>query len=107
MDEREDSRDIARGAAGGEETRVRVTLRVFGEDYPVKASADPEYLTGLAEYVDSAMRRVAAAQRGLGTGRIAVLAAMQIADELFRLKQEHETLTAIFEDEWAKRKKKA
>jgi len=98
---------VAPGKAAGEEPRVRVTLRVFGEDYPLKASADPEYLVSLAEYVDGAMRKVATGQPGLGTGRIAVLAAMQIADELFRLKQEHETLAAIFEDEWAKRKKKA
>lgn len=105
MAEREDPDAVAPGTAAGEGAKVRVILRVFGEDYPVKASADPEYLTSLAEYVDGAMRRVAGGQRGLGTGRIAVLAAMQIADELFRLKQEHETLTAIFEDEWAKRKK--
>jgi len=95
-----------RVTAGGE-SRKRVTLRVFGEDYPLKVSAEPEYLTSLAAHVDEMMHRVAAGQPGLGTGRIAVLAALQITDELFRLKQEHETLSGIIEDEWANRKKKA
>ncbi len=93
-------------ATGQEGTRGRVILRVYGEDYPLKSSADGEYLRALGEYVDSAMRRVAGSQSKLGTGRVAVLAALQIADELFRLRQEHATLTSIFEDEWAKRQGK-
>jgi cell division protein ZapA len=92
---------------GGNEPKKRVILQVYGEDYPLKASADPDYLATLATHVDEMMHQVAAGQPGLGAGRIAVLAALQIADAYFRLKQEYEALTGIIEDEWAKRKKKA
>jgi cell division protein ZapA len=95
------------GAPAQEASKSRLTLRVYGEDYPLKSSADEDYLRSLGDYVDAAMRRVAGSQSKLGTGRIAVLAAIQIADELFRLRQEHATLTSIFEDEWAKRQGKA
>lgn len=96
-----------RGKPQGQEGgKTRVTLRVFGEDYPLKSSADEDYLRALGDYVDAAMRRLAGGQSKLSTGRLAVLAALQIADELFRLRQEHATLTSIFEDEWAKRQGK-
>jgi cell division protein ZapA len=85
---------------------TKVTIKVFGEEYPLRSSASPEHLQALGGYVDEMMRKVAARQGRLGTGRIAVLAALQIADELFRLRQEYGNLTAMFEDEWAKRKKK-
>lgn len=88
------------------EAKTRVSVRIFGEEYPLKSSAGAEHLESLAEYVDGAMRRVAAAGGRLGINRIAVLAALQIADELFRLRGEYDSLTAIFEDEWAKRKRK-
>lgn len=94
-------------ASAQETNKSRLTLRVYGEDYPLKSSADEDYLRALGDYVDAAMRHVAGGQSKLGTGRIAVLAALQIADELFRLRQEHATLTSIFEDEWAKRQGKA
>lgn len=86
---------------------TRVTVRVYGEEYPLKSSgADAAHLQRLAEYVDTAMRQISSQGARLGTNRIAVLAAMQITDELFKLRQEYESLTSIFEDEWAKRKRK-
>jgi len=96
-----------RGGKRADETRItRVNVRVYGEDYPLKSSADAAYLVKLAEYVDATMRRVGSHGAKLGTGRVAVLAAMQITDELFRLRQEYEGLSSVFEDEWARRNKK-
>ena len=96
-----------RGGKRADETRItRVNVRVYGEDYPLKSSADAAHLVKLAEYVDAAMRRVSSHGAKLGTGRVAVLAAMQITDELFRLRQEYEGLSSVFEDEWARRNKK-
>ncbi len=99
--------DESPGKRPSEAGPTRVTVRVYGEEYPLKSTAaDAAHLQRLAEYVDSAMRQIGNQGARLGTNRIAVLAAMQIADELFRLRQEYEGLTSIFEDEWAKRKRK-
>ncbi len=93
------------GASADADAKNRVNLRIYGEDYPLKSSANPDHLGKLAQYVDETMRRIAGSPARLGASRVAVLAALQIADELFRLRQEHDSLTAMFEDEWAKRRR--
>jgi len=97
----------AAGTPGARDAKSRVNLRIYGEDYPLKSSADPERLARLAEYVDGMMHRIAVPGARLGVNRVAVLAALQIADELFRLREEYESLTLVFEEEWAKRKRQA
>ena len=66
----------------------QVQISIFGQEYSVKAPADPKYIQNIAEYVDGKMREV---QSGFNTTqsstRVAILAAMNIADELFNAKQ--------------------
>ena len=66
----------------------QVQISIFGQEYSVKAPADPEYIQKIAEYVDGKMREV---QSGFSSTqsstRIAILAAMNIADELFNDRQ--------------------
>ena len=66
----------------------QVQISIFGQEYSVKAPADPEYIQQIAEYVDGKMRDV---QSGFtstqSSTRIAILAAMNIADELFNARQ--------------------
>jgi len=100
-----DLEDFGPGLTAEGEGKSRVTVSIYGETYPLKSSASPQHLELLAEYVDGVMRHIAGHPARIGSSRVAVLAALQIADELFRLRQEHESLTAIFEDEWAKRKR--
>jgi cell division protein ZapA len=65
-------------------TSVRV--EIFDQAYNLRFP-DPEYLLKLAEYVDSKMRSVAAATNTVDTVRLAVLAALNIADEYHLLKK--------------------
>jgi cell division protein ZapA len=62
----------------------QVSISIFGQEYSVKAPADPEYIKKIGEYLDGKMREV---QSGFTTTqsstRIAILAAMNITDELF------------------------
>lgn len=69
-------------------TSVRV--EIFDQAYNLRGS-DPEYILKLAEYVDSKMRAVAEATNTIDTVRLAVLAALNIADEyhLLKRKQDH------------------
>jgi cell division protein ZapA len=67
-----------------------VRVEIFDQAYNLRGS-DPEYILKLAEYVDSKMRAVAEATNTIDTVRLAVLAALNIADEyhLLRRKQEN------------------
>jgi cell division protein ZapA len=66
-----------------------VRVEIFDQAYNLRGS-DPEYILKLAEYVDSKMRAVAQATNTIDTVRLAVLAALNIADEyhLLRRKQD-------------------
>ena len=57
-----------------------VRVEIFDQAYNLRGS-DPEYILKLAEYVDSKMRAVAEATNTIDTVRLAVLAALNIADE--------------------------
>jgi cell division protein ZapA len=58
-----------------------VRVEIFDQAYNLRGS-DAEYILSLAEYVDSKMRAVAEATGTIDTGRLAVLAALNVADEL-------------------------
>ncbi len=67
-----------------------VRVEIFDQPYNLRGS-DPEYILKLAEYVDSKMRAVAEATNTIDTVRLAVLAALNIADEYHLLKRNQET----------------
>lgn len=68
---------------------VRVTI--YGQEYSVKAKADPAYIVSVANFVNEKMEEV---ENSLATVqsplRIAILAAMNITDELFSSKKDKE-----------------
>ncbi len=74
-------------------------VSIFGHEYTVKAPADSTYIKDIAEYVDTKMREV---QEGMpdiqSTERIAILAAMNISDELFTNRKEKENLSSEIEN---------
>ena len=70
------------------EENNQVQISIFGQEYSVKAPANPEYIKKIAEFLDEKMREV---QSGFSTTqsstRIAILAGMNITDELFNSRQ--------------------
>jgi cell division protein ZapA len=63
----------------------RVTeVEIFGERYTLRATDSPAYLTRVAEYVDSKFCEVAKESSVLTPAKVAVLASLNIADELFK-----------------------
>ena len=68
-----------------------VRVEIFDQAYNLRAGSDPEYILKLAEYVDAKMRAVAAATNTIDTVRLAVLAALNIADEYHLLKKNQES----------------
>lgn len=67
-----------------------VRVEIFDQPYNLRGS-DPEYILKLAEYVDTKIRAVAEATNTIDTVRLAVLAALNIADEyhLLKKRQDH------------------
>ena len=67
----------------------QIKITIFGQEYSVKAPADPTYIKKIAEYVDTKMREV---QSGFSStqssNRIAILSAMNITDELFNARKQ-------------------
>ena len=63
-----------------------ITVRIYGENYPLKTTEGSARLEELARHVDTRMREAAASGKVVVTTKIAVLAALHIADELFRLR---------------------
>ena len=67
-----------------------VRVEIYDQTYHLRGS-DPEYISELAEYVDSKMRLIAQQVSTVDSLKVAVLAALNIADELHLLKRKHET----------------
>jgi cell division protein ZapA len=63
-----------------------VHVDIFGQTYTVRAGTDAGYVEKLAAYVDSQMMEVSRNAGAVDSVRIAVLAALNIADECFQLR---------------------
>jgi cell division protein ZapA len=65
-------------------------VEIFGAVYNVRGTDDTGYLQGLANLVDRKMREVAQHASTADTARIAILVALNFADELFRIQKQQE-----------------
>ena len=61
-----------------------VSVEIFGQRYPIRSALDAEYIRRLAAYVDGKIRAAGDSAPSGDPVRLAVLAALNIADELFR-----------------------
>jgi len=70
----------------------RVDVEIFGKVYTVRGEKDPDYVRRVAEFVDRKMREIAQVTDTVSTSRIAILACLNIADELMGMLEESEEL---------------
>ena len=61
-----------------------IPVEIHGQRYPIRTSLDQDYVARLAAYVDEKIRAAAESTPTGDSLRLAVLAALNIADELFR-----------------------
>ncbi|MCK5525836.1 MAG: cell division protein ZapA [Candidatus Latescibacteria bacterium] len=61
-----------------------IVVNIFGTEYPIRGAEDDEYVQRAAMYVDAKMREVAVRSSLRSTTQVAVLAALNIVDELFK-----------------------
>ncbi|OGW33468.1 MAG: hypothetical protein A2X58_07580 [Nitrospirae bacterium GWC2_56_14] len=74
-----------------------VQVEILGQVYSIKGMEDHAYIRELAAFCDAKMREV---QKATGTSdahRVAILAALTISDELFRLRRQYQSLEVSVE----------
>lgn len=78
------------------EEKSATTVEILGREYRIRGSADGDYVREVARYVDGKLREVSMGAAGQPADRVAILAAMNIADELFQLRRAaSEEITSI------------
>ena len=70
-----------------------VRIEIYDQEYHVKGSLNSSYLEELARYVDGKMRSIATRSHNVDSLRVAVLAALNIADEYHQMKSKYEATT--------------
>ena len=70
-----------------DDSRV-IHVEIHGQQYPIRSGLEPAYVAELAAYVDMKMRAASLESAAGDSLKIAVLAALNIADECFRVQHD-------------------
>ncbi|WP_051343548.1 cell division protein ZapA [Alicyclobacillus herbarius] len=84
-----------------EEEVNRARVFILGTEYTLRGNASVAHLRQVADKVDAVMEQVAKANPQLESRRVAVLAAINLADELIRLQNEYQELLELLEEQTA------
>ena len=63
-----------------------VNVEIHGQRYAVRSDLDPDYISQLARYFDEKMKLAATEIQSVDALCVAVIAALNVADELFRIR---------------------
>jgi cell division protein ZapA len=67
----------------------RVDVEILGQRYAIRSEAAPDYVRQLVSYVERRVGEIRGGAPGQDPMKVLVLAALDITDELFRLRDEH------------------
>ena len=76
---------------GGMDAKNVVQVQIFGHSYTIRGEADQDYITSVAAYVDRKMREITEKLPVASLSKVAILASLNIADELFKERARRET----------------
>ncbi len=71
-----------------EKKKNKLTVKILGEEYILRGSTSVEEMTRIALYVDNLMKSLVERNPHMSKQKIAVLAAINLADELLKIKAE-------------------
>jgi cell division protein ZapA len=74
------------------EKRSSVKVTIVGQELTIRSDASPEHTREVAAYVDKTIRGIMNSGAVIESNRAAILAALQITDELFRARTVQRTL---------------
>ncbi len=75
-----------------------VKVTIYGREYTLRGDASPEYVQKVAGLVDRKMREIASESDLVSVSKVAILAAVNLADELLRERQQHQQTVALLEE---------
>ncbi len=75
-----------------------IDVTILGQKYTIKGDASEEHIKKLATFVDARLKEVYSAAPGIAPLKAAILASLDIADELHKLKEEHEKIARNIEE---------
>jgi len=75
-----------------------IEVNILGQNYTIKGDAPEEYMKKLAAFVDLKLKEVHNSSPSIAPLKAAILVSLNIADELHRLKEEHEKATMVIEE---------
>ena len=84
------SQMINKGSMEASTSSPTIRVEIYNQTYNIRSDGDTEYIIQLAEFVDSRMREISSGTLTVDSLKVAILAALHIADELHRLKNMHE-----------------
>jgi cell division protein ZapA len=68
------------------DTEQSIRVEIYNQTYSIRSDGDNEYIMHLAEYVDGKMREISSGTLTVDSLKVAILAALHIADEFYQLK---------------------
>jgi cell division protein ZapA len=81
---------LAKSSMDATTTSPTIRVEIYNQTYNIRSDGDTEYIIQLAEFVDGRMREISSGTLTVDSLKVAILAALHIADELHRLKHLHE-----------------
>lgn len=78
--------------------KSRVTVKIYGEEYVIRGYANPASIEKIAAYVDRKMRLIGQKNPSLTLSKVAVLAALNIAEDMASLQEDYDSLVKQLED---------
>src|SRR6266496_1394505 len=63
-----------------------IRVEIYNQTYSIRSDGDNDYIQDLAQYVDGKMREISSGTLTVDSLKVAILAALHIADEFYQLK---------------------
>ncbi len=82
--------------------KKRIEIEIFGERYIIKSNLDVIEVNRIAAYVDSKMKQIKKSAPFISTSKIAILAALNVTEELFELLAQKEDMEHVVKQKSSK-----
>lgn len=75
-----------------------IEVQILGQNYAIKTDEEEAYIKSLARFVDEKLKEIYSVAPNVNQTKASVMAAFGIADELFKLKMEQESMHKMIEE---------
>ena len=82
---------------GEERLKKRFDIKVMGREFSVLNDRGDKYVEGVVKYVNDRAEEMGNTSKDISTVNIAILVALNVADELFKLREEKEEFYSLLE----------